>query len=149
MTDMKEEFCNLIEVRPGRHLFVRNWRLGDPGDDAQPQIRLLCIHGTAANHTQFLAFLEALHDRLNTGTGNSSLLLDAWMYDAVGCGQSPALQDAAAYRDEEQVQDMQALITQHIMLNSEAPLIMLGHSYGPNWIYKYLMQSNPLIQQKA
>jgi pimeloyl-ACP methyl ester carboxylesterase len=63
------------------------------------------------------------------------------MYDAVGCGDSPPLEDPDAYCDSEQVQDLKALLRDHVHKNGNTsqPTFIMGHSYGPNWIYKLIV----------
>jgi pimeloyl-ACP methyl ester carboxylesterase len=146
---VQERLAELVELRPGRSLFCRHWVLGEEAantsNSSSNTINLVCIHGTAASESQFLPLLRSLETKLlptSNSISNSNNLSSilCWMYDAVGCGQSPALGGAEAYVDAEQVKDLQALLTNHV--NLDLPTYFLGHSYGPNWIYKCLQSSS-------
>jgi pimeloyl-ACP methyl ester carboxylesterase len=57
----------------------------------------------------------------------------------MGCGESPALPNLTDYSDEEQVNDLYALLMEQVV-DITLPTYLLGHSYGPNWIYKLLLR---------
>lgn len=147
---ISENLGKLVEIRPGRNLFVRNWILNDrkktrATKEPSREITLVCVHGTAATQEQYILLWKALDKFL--GESSSSLRIHCWAYDAVGCGHSPKISgNAAAYVDEEQVQDLKALLETHVFPKSSSDIHFVGHSYGPNWIYKYLElkdQENP------
>lgn len=134
----------LIELRPGRRLNVLRWTLTaeNATSTVTRPINLMCVHGTAANHEQFIPFLEQLESQLPPHVS-----IHCCLYDAVGCGESPALPDLAAYGDDEQVQDLFTLATEH--LDPTLPTYLVGHSYGPNWIYKLLLRLENAINVKG
>jgi pimeloyl-ACP methyl ester carboxylesterase len=157
-----ERFQGVVEVRPGRSIFCKHWRLGNStsanistttGKELRRRVTLICVHGTAANHLQFIPFLESLESCLMADHGSSqtpsmpAVTVDCWMYDAVGCGDSPPLpeDDSDAYCDSEQVQDLKALLQNHVYKTNDnntaddQSTVIMGHSYGPNWIYKLII----------
>lgn len=179
---VEERFADVVELRPGRFIFCKHWRLGSSsGSDANAastnnnnnnnnnryntgtttttgtirnketrRITLICVHGTAANHSQFIPFLTSLEARLLPEAKDSPTVIDCWMYDALGCGESQRLdENKDAYCDYEQVQDLKALLQDHVQPtvndNSQQTFIM-GHSYGPNWIYKLILSLSPKEQ---
>jgi pimeloyl-ACP methyl ester carboxylesterase len=142
-----ECFQDLIEIRPGRKIFVRHWISGVTEESSLlsssttlsiSTINLVCVHGTAARHEQYIPFWRHLDAFISEN--QASLRIHCWAYDAIGCGSSPKLSDGTArdYQDVEQVQDLKALLKDHV--DSTYELFLAGHSYGPNWIYKYLQQ---------
>ncbi len=133
---INECLAEAVEVRPGRFLFCRHCNVSSECQAEQSMI-LVCLHGTAANHAQFLPFVRALE--VLVLSGNQAINIHCWMYDAVGCGNSPAIYDTAAYSDVEQVQDLMSLV-QMVAQTENQPLFILGHSYAPNWIYKFILQ---------
>lgn len=138
---LQERLAETVEIRPGRSIFCRHWRLSNGAKAvASRHVHLVCVHGTAANHQQYLPLLRALETRL-VEQGAPSVILDCWMYDAIGCGDSPALDDADSYVDSEQVQDLESLLRTKILSTQPAKIVFLGHSYGPNWIYKVLLET--------
>jgi len=217
--DDDESFLNLeegtlVEIRPRRNLFCRHRtvllvRNDDGGDhhgrhhDQQQQqhqqqekeeehidtIHLICIHGTAASHDQFLPLLEHLKKNDNNNNNNnensrrrSSINVHAWMYDAVGCGRSPdpatastadsssSFSSSSPYSDEEQVLDLDAFLRRFVIgkeeeeeqqqqqkeqqqeqklvsNTSKCRIFFIAHSYGPNWVYKWMKYNNQRQQQ--
>lgn len=169
-----EEMAGLVEVRPGRHLFCRHWVLGcnegtDIGVDKKEihhnaattttadqintkNVHLVCIHGTAASHGQYLSVLEALESKLDS---SKQLIVQAWLYDAVGCGESPkpteipsslpsssTARSSSPYSDEEQVLDLDAFLHKLVWKtphHQTRRIFFLAHSYGPNWVYKWMI----------
>lgn len=122
-----------VEIRPGRTLYIRNLSLGDA---SRPDVNLICLHGTAASHQQYLPLLGAL-DKMLQPIGSS---LTCWLYDGVGLGDSPIVTDPNAYSDEEQQADLHAILER---VDKTRPTIFMGHSYGPMGMLKYL-QKHPL-----
>jgi pimeloyl-ACP methyl ester carboxylesterase len=154
---------SLHEIRPGRTLFVQKAVLGrgptTPQEASTSLVNLVCVHGTCASHEQFHKLHEALQSHLVHPTSNkisspeesqhhhNDVVINCYSYDAVGCGQSPVIQDWDAYRTSEAVLDLQALL-QKIQQETErhnVPTILMGHSYGPNVILKLLLQ----LQEKS
>jgi pimeloyl-ACP methyl ester carboxylesterase len=116
---------------------------------------LVCIHGTVASHDQYLPLLTSLEDetlKLHHQDEDPTQvgIIHCWLYDAVGCGRSPIIKDGSqtAYADEEQVKDLHAFLTNLVMpemrrglgsLSTHLPeLFLIGHSYGPVWILKWM-----------
>lgn len=138
----------VIEIRAGRKLFVRHWILQNPSSSAASAsknatttattINLVCVHGTAASQEQYLSLWKALDE------GNDrNLCIRVWAYDAIGCGQSPTLGDHSSYTDDEQVQDLTILLELHVADSKHKyTTYLMGHSYGPTWIYKYLLKKS-------
>jgi pimeloyl-ACP methyl ester carboxylesterase len=122
-----------VEIRPGRTVYVRNLSLGDA---SRPDVNLICLHGTAASHQQYLLLLGAL-DKLLQPIGSS---VTCWMYDGVGLGDSPIETDPNAYSDEEQLADLHAILER---VDKTRPTIFMAHSYAPMGMLKYL-QKHPL-----
>ena len=136
----------LLELRPGRLINVFHWTLNEsqlPQSQSPQQrtINLICVHGTAANHQQFIPLFTCLQKECLLRNNQTEPLdsIDCWSYDAMGCGESPALPHRTDYSDEEQVKDLCALLMDHVV-DLTRPTYLVGHSYGPNWIYKLLLQ---------
>lgn len=143
---VQEALAELVEIRAGREIFCRHWILGDVGKASKLQtINLVCVHGTAASHEQFLPLWKALDSINKTKSGN--LCIHCFAFDAIGCGNSPKLSDERAYQDSEQVKDLEILIEKFV--NPKFKTFYLGHSYGPTWIYKYLRQPKQKEQQST
>jgi len=143
----------LLELRPGRRINVFHWTLNEapPNGDTRDSRRgvqrtvmnLICVHGTAANHQQFIPLFTCLQKecllRSSSTPNDKEVSIHCWSYDAMGCGESPALPHRTDYSDEEQVKDLSALLMDHVV-DLTCPTYLVGHSYGPNWIYKLLLQ---------
>ncbi|CAJ1954193.1 unnamed protein product [Cylindrotheca closterium] len=143
-----------IEIRPGRKLFVRHWILNSAeAVKKTTTINLVCVHGTAASQEQYLPLWKALDTTATTSSSSSSsskegdddnhnICIHVWAYDAVGCGKSPKLENSSSYTDDEQVQDLTILIENHVQQQKQQnhTTYFMGHSYGPTWIYKYLLR---------
>lgn len=134
---VQELLSELIEVRPGRTLHCCHWILGSNRSNVAT-INLVCIHGTAAAHTQYLPLLRAIDSQLETTT--DKITIDCWLFDAVGCGKSPPLENSSEYADEQVVSDIQALLKNQVQ-HLDRPTFFIAHSYGPNWVYKTLKSS--------
>jgi len=139
-------------------------------DTKSTGINLICIHGTAANHRQFIPLLVELEKQLqqqqeeqeggekrntenNIDQYHTTRSIHYLSYDAMGCGYSPIADAAAddddtAYSDDEQVKDLEILLLSHskVSMDLTLPTYFLGHSYGPNWIYKFLLQQQQQTQ---
>jgi pimeloyl-ACP methyl ester carboxylesterase len=145
---ISEKLNKLIEIRPGRTIFTRHWILNDDEEEESSMktssrtVNLVCVHGTAASQEQYIPLWKALDSRLSAET-SSTLRVHCWAYDAIGCGRSPKIHNnAKAYTDAEQVQDLQELLENHV--DSKYDTYFVGHSYGPTWIYKCFL----LLQQQ-
>ena len=136
-------------------------------------IHLVCIHGTAASHDQFLPLLEHLKKNNNIRR-QSNTNVHAWMYDAVGCGRSPdppsnfatESSSSSPCSDEEQVLDLDAFLRRFVVRKirkeedhqqqqqelevgtTKSGVFFLAHSYGPNWVYKWMKFNNQRQQQE-
>eukprot|EP00934_Nitzschia_sp_Nitz4_P008646 Nitzschia sp. Nitz4//scaffold105_size73764//52135//53170//NITZ4_005680-RA/size73764-snap-gene-0.47-mRNA-1//-1//CDS//3329532459//8636//frame0 len=145
---VQELFADLIPVRPGRNLFCCHWRLGNElSSPSEPTsstttVNLVCIHGTAANHKTMLSSLRELATELSS----SDLTVDCWLFDSVGCGQSPPLSDSSAYSNQEIVKDIQALLKNQVG-HLDRPTFFLAHSYGPQLVFQTLLDpETPTLQ---
>jgi len=117
-------------IRPGRNLFYRELHLGTGSEIAT--FNLVMLHGTCASSAQFDFLLCSLQEK--------DLSACCYLYDAVGCGRSPTLSDYAAYHTDEQVLDLKAIMDTRI--DPSRPTILLGHSYAPTIIMRYLCQND-------
>ncbi|KAL7575555.1 hypothetical protein ACA910_020131 [Epithemia clementina (nom. ined.)] len=151
---MKVIFAELKEVRPGRHLFVREWCLGvEAGGDnsvttttdadrssiqqeaqQEPDLQLVCLHGCCATEAQFHPLFRALDYLLMYGP--SKLRIKCILFDMIGCGKSPVMTEWDAYSCIELQQDLGAIVEQFTV--ATVPLYFLSHSYGPNILVHWL-----------
>ena len=148
---MKEIFAELREVRPGRKLFVREWTLGiqanDENNDAVPKdLQLVCIHGSCATEAQFHSLLRALDYLLLYGP--TKLRIKCILFDMVGCGQSPMIEDWDAYSGQELQRDLGSIL--ETFSDASLPIHFVSHSYGPN-ILVHLLNSdhNKIVMDKV
>ena len=146
-----ELVAGLIEVRGGRLLFCRHRTVSSSVAVCSVtkdnlNLALVCLHGTAANHRQFLPFIDALEALVLSAI--DGVTLDCWMYDAVGCGDSPLLDDDDAYSDSEQINDLRALLQKQVQ-KEYTKIFLLGHSYAPNLIYKFILQQKDFMTSQA
>ena len=120
-------------IRPGRCLFFRELSLGTEA----PTLNIVLVHGTCASSSQYDQLLRALDEEHH-------LAVHCYLYDAVGCGRSPVLPDFGAYHTNEQILDLKAILDTRI--DSSRATLILGHSYAPTIILRYLCQKeNPHI----
>lgn len=147
---MKEIVAELTEVRPGRQLFVREWLLGVEAnnnhndEDETPgalagttglaDVQLFCLHGSCASESQFHLLIRALDYLLMYGP--SKLRVKCVLFDMMGCGQSPVVNEWEAYSGHELQQDLGAIVEHRTLPN--LPLYFLSHSYGPNLLVHWL-----------
>jgi pimeloyl-ACP methyl ester carboxylesterase len=115
------------EIRSGRSLFCREIQLG--GETSK--FNLVLLHGTCAASAQFDLLLDALE--------KEGLSSHCYLYDAVGCGRSPMLPTFDAYHTNEQILDLKAILDTRI--EQTRPTLILGHSYAPTIILRYLAQN--------
>jgi pimeloyl-ACP methyl ester carboxylesterase len=92
---------------------------------------LLFLHGTCASSSQYNGLLQALADGLDPGTA-----IYCHLYDAISCGKSPLVKDWGSYHTDQGVLDLKAVIDSK--LNKAVPTILVGHSYAPTVIIRYL-----------
>jgi pimeloyl-ACP methyl ester carboxylesterase len=141
---MLEEQAKIETVRPGRRLFVRKVRLGNTIPQASTSLQVVCVHGTCASEQQYHSLLQSLHELLMNDSGdnsNQNLSIQCLLHDLLGCGQSPALDDSAAYSNAEITADLKALLERHVDPN--LPLVIMGHSYACNLILP-MLRENPV-----
>lgn len=110
-------------VRPGRDLYTREVISGTP------LLNLVWLHGTCAKSAQFNLVLDKL-------SANS---VACYLYDAMGCGQSPMVSEWDAYTTEEAVLDLEAVIELCIE-DKSLPIVVIGHSYAVTTIIRMLHQ---------
>ena len=115
-------------IRPGRLLFFREFTLGTEA----PTLNLVLVHGTCGSSWQYDQLLSTLDEEHN-------LAVHCYLYDAVGCGKSPVIPDVGAYHTDEQILDLKAILDTRI--DSSRPTLILGHSYAPTIILRYLCQN--------
>ena len=137
--------CGVEEIRPGRKLFVWNFGIGDSSlsseNNSKENVNLVLVHGTVASHYQYLTMCEQLKScELLVDDDKKRLSISVWVYDQVGCGESPRDPDPAAYSENSQIDDFQYIMEK---VDTSKPTFLCGHSYGPQIIFKYL-QSHPL-----
>jgi pimeloyl-ACP methyl ester carboxylesterase len=141
---MLEEQAKIETVRPGRRLFVRKVRLGNTIPQASTSLQVVCVHGTCASEQQYHSLLQSLHELLMNDSGdnsNQNLSIQCLLHDLLGCGQSPAPDDSAAYSNAEITADLKALLERHVDPN--LPLVIMGHSYACNLILP-MLRENPV-----
>ena len=145
------------EVRPGRTLFLRREAIGE----APPLCNLVFLHGTCGASSQFDGVLDELRRKDISSSNASSLRCVCYLYDAVGCGQSPIIpddddDDEAAYSTDEAIEDLKALLPSKKSKgvfgsmtgndqefsphdkSSVLPTIVIAHSYAPTCVVRYL-----------
>jgi len=132
---VKEELGELKEVRPGRTLFVRKVVIGPAG--SKPVLNLVAVHGTCATQAQYQPVLEALDEPLT----RANISINVWLYDNVGCGQSPTLNEWNAYSNENFSLDLYFILSDFVLEKKEdqqLPCVFLGHSYAPTILLDHL-----------
>lgn len=172
---VREVFAGLKEVRPGRTLFVREWILGAPSsskeDHHEVDLDLVCVHGSCATEAQFHEMCRELCDQILTAraatsnqaqeqtTRSSSKkqpLIRCILYDMLGCGQSPVVQNWDAYAPDELEQDLGAIvqlyardpISKSSSAASSVPLYFCSHSYGPHIVLSWLKKQQDKEQEE-
>lgn len=155
----REDFAQLVEVRPGRSLFVRKVSIGGTtgttgsgSTSTSTAWQLVCLHGTCASERQYQCLLEAMDEHLSASSSSSSsknMSISCLLFDSVGCGQSPPPQTnnntndnyiASAFSNEEIQADLRAVLKQHA--NPTLPTVLVGHSYASAIFL-------PLLEQEA
>ena len=136
---LTENFAGEVEVRPGRRLFVRKVTIGSTISTGPAQLQLICVHGTCATEKQYQLFLESIDKLLQTKK------ISCLLFDNVGCGQSPSLEEWDAYCNREIRADLEAIIENHA--DPTLPTVLIGHSYAPS-IFLPLLQERPELVPK-
>lgn len=124
------ETSTLQEIRPGRRVHFRKVLLGNK----PPTVVLVCLHGTCAASAQYNRLLEALQQQQEPANTTSMV---CYLYDAIGCGQSPKKKEWSAYHTDEAVLDLEAVVENHVE-ETDLPLVLVGHSYAPTILLRYL-----------
>ena len=131
--------ASLRQVRPGRQLYVRTKTTATTATDNPPGYNLIFLHGTCGSSAQFDTVLEEL--RKNSIT-NEKLPCACYLYDAVGCGQSPVVHDWTAYETDEAVSDVASILENANVVDKSLPTILIGHSYASTVMIRFLKQWN-------
>lgn len=119
-------------IRPKRSLYCRRVRLG-ASSDSPGRFHLVFLHGTCAASAQYDSLLKALDDK--------SISCNCFLYDMVGCGKTPVVKDWEAYHTDESVKDLEAIVKGKVKgLNNNNPIILIGHSYAPTIIMRFIHQ---------
>ncbi|GKY97019.1 hypothetical protein MPSEU_000660700 [Mayamaea pseudoterrestris] len=137
----EETFTGIVNVRPGRELFVRKVRIGR-GESCHTEtapakkiLQVVFVHGTCATQAQYEYLLASVAKMSQSESKYSGIQLDCLLYDLLACGQSPMSRRYSDYARSETCQDLQALLAAHTDPN--LPILFIGHSYGPT-IFLYL-----------
>lgn len=130
---LTEDSAKVVEVRPGRRLFIRKVLIGST-KSVEPALQLICVHGTCATERQYQPLLESLDRRFEHEK------VVCLLFDCIGCGQSPSLKEWDAYSNSEVRADLEAVIQNHS--NPTLPTILMGHSYAPS-IFLPLLTERP------
>ena len=162
----KEEFGSIVEIRSGRQIYLRKVVLTNrPEDDTdgattkttiqnteRPNLQMIFVHGICGTELQFQSVLQSMHDQLLPVATGVSFTISCWLYDQVGCGQSPILSNYNDYRYEETQADLKALlmaeqnpIHDFPTPSSSLPTIVVGHSYGPSVFVPLLLSDLNLL----
>ena len=160
---MRDEFASVVEVRKGRYIYLRKVVLDVDGtftatnQQQSTVLQMIFVHGICGTEQQFQLLLQSIHDQLLLKVVPSSspetipLTISCWLYDQIGCGQSPMLHSHDDYSYKETQADLEALLSaeQNAMNAFPAPsstqrTIVVGHSYGPSVFVPLLSESNLL-----
>ena len=145
-----EEFADVVEIRQSRRIFLRKISIGNsqPSDGSSAvHVQFILVHGLCGTEQQFHLFLESL-DKLLASSSDKRYFVSCFLYDSIGCGQSPSLSDWEAYSNEEIRADFEALISLHnaakisVAPSLTLPTLLLGHSYAPSIFLPSLHQRN-------
>ncbi len=160
---MRDEFASVVEIRKGRHIYLRKVVLDVAGtvtatNIQQPTLlQMIFVHGICGTEQQFQLLLQSMHDQLllkvipSSSQTTAPLTITCWLYDQIGCGQSPMLHNHDGYSYEETQADLEALLSaeRNAMNGFPTPsstqqTIVVGHSYGPSVLVPLLSDSNLL-----
>ena len=137
---VSEKTAQLMEARQGRNFFIRKVLIGSAWQN--PSLTLVALHGTCATQSQYNLVLMALDEPLS----NAGVSIVCWLYDNVGCGQSPVLDEWDAYSNEEFADDLRAILM-NITFKDEyldLPVVLMGHSYSPTIVLEMLNRGLPV-----
>jgi pimeloyl-ACP methyl ester carboxylesterase len=167
---MREIQAGVEEIRPGRHLFVRQWILNGETtamastpiettlDTADVDLQVVLVHGMCATELQYHDMLLAIEKEMmlvNDGnTNNKKTQIHCILYDMVGCGQSAHAEDWNAYSRQEHMQDLQAIVKRgrkSLPENKKTSIstIVVAHSYAPSIVLSWLASLQQRQQQEA
>lgn len=136
---VEEELAELRSVRPGRNLFLRRVVIGSPWQ--KPSLILVALHGTCATQSQYNPVLQALDEPL----GNEGISIICWLYDNIGCGLSPAIDEWDAYSNKNFASDLRSILVDAALKdNPGLPCVLMGHSYSPTIILEMLNRCRPV-----
>jgi abhydrolase domain-containing protein 8 len=113
-------------IRPGRNLYTRTII------SKTPLLNLVWVHGTCAKSSQFDAVVEKM--------SATNSVVACYLYDAMGCGQSPILSEWDAYTTKEAALDLRAFLEKCIE-DKSLPTVVIGHSYAVTVIIRMLAQN--------
>jgi pimeloyl-ACP methyl ester carboxylesterase len=116
--------ATLEEVRPERTLFVRRIFVGDL--DQNVAYNLVFVHVICGSEIQFQCLMEQMDQLLS----RIHIKLYCLLFDSVGCGRSPIIEEWRAYQKNEIVSDLHAVMQKYLC--DSTPIILIGHSYGPS-----------------
>ena len=143
---LQEDFADIVEIRPGRHIFVRKVTIQRGVAERSPassitstssRLQVVLCHGTCASQEQYSLLLQSLAARFSgqhQPHGGSTTTLSCLLWDQVGCGQSPPLpkqHDRKGYSNESIQADLDALLRKFAENNDpRTPSVIVGHSYA-------------------
>jgi pimeloyl-ACP methyl ester carboxylesterase len=150
-----EEFADVVEIRPGRRIFLRKILVdGAESDPSNPtaHVQLILVHGLCGTEQQYHLLLKSFH-KLLSSSNDKKYRLSCFSYDGIGCGQSPSLPGREAYSNEECRADFEALFALQSIEGTMAapsltlPTLIVGHSYAPSIFLPSLQVRNdqPLL----
>lgn len=132
---VEQELAERREIRPGRILFLRKVVIGAAISD--PALTIVALHGTCASESQYAPYLEAMDEPLSR-IGRSVVF---WLYDNVGCGSSPVMDEWDAYSNENCAMDLKAIMMSFVLQDEKSkhkPCILMGHSYSATIILEMM-----------
>lgn len=136
---MIEQIAELKDVRPDRKLFIRKVLIG--ASSTKPALILVALHGTCGTEAQYRPILEAVDEPLS----KAGISILCWLYDNIGCGQSPALDEWDAYSNANFAADLRAILVDLVLKDCPGlPCVLMGHSYSPTIILEMLNCCEPI-----
>jgi pimeloyl-ACP methyl ester carboxylesterase len=136
-----EEFADVVEIRPGRRIFLRKILMHGSGlDPSRPtaiHVQLIFVHGLCGTELQYSLLLKSFHELLSS-SNDKKYHVSCILYDSIGCGQSPSLPEWDAYSNEECRADFEALFALQnvegltVAPSPSLPTLLVGHSYAPS-----------------
>jgi pimeloyl-ACP methyl ester carboxylesterase len=168
---LKEEIIEIRPGRQifYRQVLLQQQQQQSQKDHETSICHLVFVHGTCASSAQFNSLLQALeellqippyydhdddHDDHEKEDGKDYVMvgeaskttvgnIQCHLYDAISCGNSPLVRDWDAYRTEEAIQDLHAILEQKLIGaatggRSAIPIVLVGHSYAPTILIRYM-----------